>query len=116
MPDNCAPFGYVTHSPDQPQTNKSITFDASYSYDLDGTVQNYQWDWNQDGTYDSTGVSATHTDRSDRSCRPSAPTSVVTNGRPAAIVSISFSLTPDPNRIGTRWTRTRLSHTAGSGA
>ena len=59
--DNCAPFGYVTHSPDLPQTNKSIAFDASYSYDLDGTVQSYQWDWNQDGTYDSTGVSAAHT-------------------------------------------------------
>lgn len=59
-PDNCQPIGYATHTPDSPQTNHTITFDASYSYDLDGTTQNYQWDWNQDGTYDSTGVSATH--------------------------------------------------------
>ena len=60
-PDNCSPYGYVTHTPDQPQTNKTITFNAGYSYDLDGTVQQYQWDWNQDGTYDSNGVSAPHT-------------------------------------------------------
>ena len=51
---------YSTHSPDLPQTNHTITFNASYSYDLDGTVQSYQWDWDQNGTYDSTGASPTH--------------------------------------------------------
>ena len=59
-PDNCSPIGLSTHSPDLPQTNHNITFNASYSYDLDGTVQTYQWDWNQDGTYDSSGASPVH--------------------------------------------------------
>ena len=59
-PDNCSPIAYSTHSPDLPQTNHTITFNAIYSYDLDGTVQTYQWDWDQNGTYDSVGVSPTH--------------------------------------------------------
>ena len=59
-PDNCLPVGHATHTPDLPQTNHTIAFDASYSYDLDGTTQTYQWDWNQDGIYDSVGVSSTH--------------------------------------------------------
>ncbi|MET0768275.1 MAG: PKD domain-containing protein, partial [Solirubrobacteraceae bacterium] len=60
-PDNCLPYASSSARPEQPQTGKPITFDGSYSFDLDGSVATYQWDWDQNGTYDSTGVSPTHT-------------------------------------------------------
>lgn len=40
-----------------------VDFDASESYDLDGTVVRYDWDFNDDGTYDQldAGVTVQHT-------------------------------------------------------
>ena len=40
-----------------------ITFDASGSYDPDGTITLYEWDWDGDGTYDesTTSPTVTHT-------------------------------------------------------
>ena len=34
-----------------------ITFDGSGSYDPDGTIVSYEWDWDSDGTYDETTAS-----------------------------------------------------------
>ena len=43
----------------EPRTGKvSITFDASTSYDPDGKVTQYAWDWNSDGVYDDTSDEA----------------------------------------------------------
>ena len=39
----------------------TVAFDAAGSHDPDGTITSYQWDWNNDGTYDATGQTATHT-------------------------------------------------------
>ncbi len=45
------------------QTNSDITLDGSGSSDSDGTVVSYRWDWENDGTYDtswSSSPTATH--------------------------------------------------------
>ena len=34
-------------------TNEEVEFDASQSYDPDGTIIFYRWDWNGDGIYDN---------------------------------------------------------------
>jgi len=36
-----------------PQVGDRNQFDALASYDLDGTVVQYEWDWNSDGTWDT---------------------------------------------------------------
>ena len=36
-----------------------VTFDASGSYDLDGTIVLYEWDWNSDTVYDESSVTPT---------------------------------------------------------
>ena len=36
-----------------------IIFDASDSYDPDGNIASYEWDWNNDGTYDESTISTT---------------------------------------------------------
>jgi hypothetical protein len=38
-----------------------ISFDASNSYDPDGRIVSYQWDWNNDGIYDEASASSTIT-------------------------------------------------------
>ena len=52
---NQPPVAQFTFSPANPQPGQWITFDASGSYDTDGTITSYQWDFNADGTFDATG-------------------------------------------------------------
>ncbi len=41
--------------------NKLNPVNASASYDPDGRIVSYQWDWTSDGTYDAEGMVANHT-------------------------------------------------------
>jgi hypothetical protein len=52
--DGMPPFATFDVSPKCLRVNKEITFDASRSYDSDGTIISYDWDWDNDGIYDET--------------------------------------------------------------
>jgi hypothetical protein len=57
------PIARFTFRPGQPQTGSPITFDATGSRDPDGTVETYEWDWDNDDTYeDSTSKPTTTID------------------------------------------------------
>ena len=59
---NAAPTADFSYSLDA--TNRLlVNFDAGDSTDSDGTIQTYEWDWDNDGTYDATVTTAetTHT-------------------------------------------------------
>lgn len=43
--ENIAPVPSFTYSPDYPQPNVPVTFNASQSYDPDGYIVLYQWDF-----------------------------------------------------------------------
>jgi len=45
-------------TPDNPRAGESITFDGSDSFDFDGEVVAYEWDFDGDGKADATGVTA----------------------------------------------------------
>jgi len=48
-----------TVSPSNPRINQPVTFDASSSFDPDGQIAKYEWDFNGDGLFDSTTTEPT---------------------------------------------------------
>jgi PKD repeat protein len=50
--ENRPPVAAFTWAPLTPKANQTITFDASASYNPDGSITLYEWDWNNDSTYD----------------------------------------------------------------
>jgi PKD repeat protein len=55
---NRAPVAALTHSPARVLTGEGVDFDASGSSDSDGTIENYAWDLDGDGTFETdTGTS-----------------------------------------------------------
>ena len=58
---NEPPVALFSWSPQDPLVNQSILFDASASYDSDGAITTYEWDWDNDGMFDEISASATTT-------------------------------------------------------
>jgi PKD repeat protein len=57
------PVAIFTESDDNPIVNETVTFNASSSYDPDGHIVKFEWDWEGDGKYDfnaGTNPIATH--------------------------------------------------------
>ncbi|MCX6647487.1 MAG: PKD domain-containing protein, partial [bacterium] len=56
------PIAVADADPNPQTVNLPISFSGSNSYDPDGgTIQLFEWDWNNDGTYDATGENVDHT-------------------------------------------------------
>lgn len=47
------PVASFDHYPKYPRKNQNITFDASKSFSWIGSIELYEWDWNNDGIYDN---------------------------------------------------------------
>lgn len=56
-----APLAVFIATPTTGEAPLTVSFDASGSSDPDGTISNYEWDFENDGTVDATGATATHT-------------------------------------------------------
>lgn len=55
------PIPDFTLTPGNPTTDTPVDFDAGGSTDPDGSITGYQWDFDEDGSFEATGVSPTHT-------------------------------------------------------
>jgi len=42
---NSPPVAFFTYSPEKPKINQTVTFDASYSMDVDGKIVSYKWNF-----------------------------------------------------------------------
>ena len=49
---NMPPTAMLTATPVEPRVDEPVTFDASGSFDSDGSIVSYEWDFNGDGIYD----------------------------------------------------------------
>lgn len=49
---NILPEAFFSYTPENPSTKHYIFFDATGSFDRDGTIQNYSWDFDNDGQFD----------------------------------------------------------------
>lgn len=56
---NTSPTAELTASPSSPSTGETVTLDASGTSDPDGSIAEYRWDVDGDGTVDQTTTSAT---------------------------------------------------------
>lgn len=59
-----APTARITSSTSSPRVNETVRFNGSASTDEEGSIANYQWDFDGDGSIDATGVSVEHRPRS----------------------------------------------------
>ena len=57
---NQPPIAFFTHYPSNPVVNETITFDASFSKDLDGYITNYEWNFGDGNTTNTTEEMITH--------------------------------------------------------
>jgi len=58
---NQPPIARFTFSPINPAVGQTVFFDASASFDPDGFITQYLWDFNSDGFFDASGRTATNT-------------------------------------------------------
>jgi len=52
------PVAKFTFRPGQPEVDEPISFDAGESTDPDGTIEDFAWDFNNDGTFEENGSSS----------------------------------------------------------
>lgn len=57
---NQPPIARFTFSPINPAVGQTVFFDASASFDPDGFITQYLWDFNSDGFFDASGRTATN--------------------------------------------------------
>jgi PKD repeat protein/KaiC/GvpD/RAD55 family RecA-like ATPase len=57
---NTPPKASFTYFPEKPRVNESVTFNASASYDIDGTIVSYRWDFGDGNITTTSSSSITH--------------------------------------------------------
>lgn len=57
---NSPPTAEYTFTPETPKVDQMVTFSAGGSGDPDGTIVMYEWDFDNDGITDTTGLTVTH--------------------------------------------------------
>jgi len=103
-PDLVPPVAVVSATPSEIIDSLDVDFDATQSYDTDGTIVQYDWDFDTDGTYDLLAGGATPTHTYAESGTYTATVRVtdndgLTDTAPTSPFSIPINVTP-PEAVG----------------
>ncbi|MGD2066798.1 MAG: PKD domain-containing protein, partial [Candidatus Bathyarchaeota archaeon] len=105
--ENEAPQASFTFLPTFPEVDETVTFDASNSFDPDGTIASYEWDFGDGNTATSITVSHVYDDNGNYSVTLTVTDDEGKNNQTQAIVAVmnrqptaSFTATPETADIG----------------
>jgi hypothetical protein len=90
--ENKPPVATFTWTPSTPTTNQQIIFDASVSNDSDGSITKYEWDWNNDGTYEDSKTTSTATHSWTQAGSYPVKLQVTDNGGATSIKTLSVTV------------------------
>lgn len=110
-PSNNAPVASFSFSPSAPNVGQAVLFDATSSFDSDGFITSYEWDFNGDGFTDASGSRVTQTFFAagpvsvrltvrDNGGLSGTTTQLLQVGRPAQPPVASFSFSPSAPLVG----------------
>jgi len=91
---NTAPSASFTVEPTSVNAGESVTLDASGTTDSDGAITQYQWDLNDDDSFEETGETVSHT--FDTSGEYTITLAVTDDDGATDTVKKSISVSPDP--------------------
>jgi hypothetical protein len=94
--DPGAPTAVISTTPSPASGNAplAVSFDASSSSDSDGNIVSYEWDFEDDGSIDATGVTANHTYGrvGNQICRLTVTDNDSKTGQTAATITVTSSV------------------------
>lgn len=110
-PSNTTPVARFTVSPNSPNVGQAVTFDASGSFDPDGFISSYEWDFNSDGFADASGIRVSRTFFSagpasvrltvrDNAGQSASTSQLIQVGRAAQPPTAAFSFSPPSPNVG----------------
>jgi|GEM_PF-1975778 len=108
---NRPPVASFSANPSSPNAGQAVTFDASASFDPDGFITNYSWDFNGDGVTDASGVRVSRTffvagqqrvtlSVRDNGGQSAASSQFVQVGRPSQPPVAGFNFAPSAPSVG----------------
>ncbi|RJS73842.1 PKD domain-containing protein, partial [Methanophagales archaeon] len=106
------PFASFTYTPENATVNETITFNASSSYDPDGNITNYEWDFGDGNVTNTTEETINHSYSeagsyevtltvTDNDGATNSTTKIITVYPPAAIFDTGTPSNPYPSIAGT---------------
>jgi len=119
---NQPPIANFTYSPEKPVVNQSVTFDASSSYDPDGNITNYEWDFGDGNitnttheiikhSYSESGSYEVILTVTDNKGATNSTTKIITVYSPTAVFDTGRPENPYPSIMGTHKGTIKPSHT-----
>lgn len=92
------PIADFTHCPQTPRVGDWITFDASASYVPSGKVELYEWDWNNDGTFETLSTTSWTQHYWNKKGNYQVGLRVTTNKETSVIITKTIAVTKQPLR------------------
>ncbi len=97
--DGSAPTARISVSPAAPEPGTTVTFDGGESTDSDGTITDYAWDIDADGSTDLTGETVSHTFDTEGTHSVALTVTDDTGATDTATTTVTVDASPDEFKV-----------------